>query len=172
MKKTIVVFANSVKHKSHCVAGKDIKTGKWIRPVADANGQELDEKQCRCINPYGEYMIKPLQKVEIKLVEHAPLPNQPENYIVGPTPWVVTSPPLSETSSVLVPGKNRRRGATIPSAQRYEQVSMKAGHPGLLWDENNESPTQIRRPAYVPYDRFCTHLGATFSYPAYRPIRL
>nr|VFK46147.1 MAG: hypothetical protein BECKTC1821D_GA0114238_102824 [Candidatus Kentron sp. TC] len=80
MKKVIVVFANSVKHGLHCVAGKDAGTGEWIRPVADANGKELDNK-------HGEYMVKPLQKVEIELVKYAPLSNQPENWIVGPAQW-------------------------------------------------------------------------------------
>nr|VFK61072.1 MAG: hypothetical protein BECKUNK1418G_GA0071005_101532 [Candidatus Kentron sp. UNK]VFK69570.1 MAG: hypothetical protein BECKUNK1418H_GA0071006_10166 [Candidatus Kentron sp. UNK] len=88
MKKVIVVFANSVKHRKHCVAGKDIETGKWIRPVADANGKELKKKQCMVINPYGEFMVNPLQKVEIELVKSSPLPNQPENFIVGGAQWV------------------------------------------------------------------------------------
>nr|VFK44658.1 MAG: hypothetical protein BECKTC1821E_GA0114239_103817 [Candidatus Kentron sp. TC] len=79
MKKVIVVFANSVKHGKHCVAGKDVDTKEWIRPVADAAGKELDKR-------HGEYMS--LQKVKIKLVKDAPLPNQPENWIVGHAPWI------------------------------------------------------------------------------------
>lgn len=81
MKKTIVVFANSVKHGNHCVAGKDVETREWIRPVADADGKELGYK-------HGEHTVKPLQKVKIELAERAPLPNQPENFVVGGVQWI------------------------------------------------------------------------------------
>lgn len=88
MKKVVVVFANSVKHGKHCVAGKDIQTKSWIRLVADASGAELNNEQCICVNPYGKYMVKPLQKVEIEVTQHCPLPNQPENYLVGNAEWI------------------------------------------------------------------------------------
>jgi len=87
MRKIIVVFANSVKHGKHCVAGKDVQTGNWIRPVSDKSGAELDHDQCICVNPYGKYMVKPLQRVEIELTAHSPLTNQPENYLVGTAEW-------------------------------------------------------------------------------------
>jgi len=88
MRKVIVVFANSVKHGKHCVAGKDIETGEWIRPVKNARGAELEHNQCFCKNPYGKYIVKPLQKVDVDLSDHCPLANQPENYIVGDEEWV------------------------------------------------------------------------------------
>ena len=87
MKKTLVVFANSVKHGKHCVAGKDIQTGNWIRPVSNATGAELDDEQCRCVNPHGKFLVKPLQKVEIELLAHYPLLNQPENFLVDNAEW-------------------------------------------------------------------------------------
>ncbi|MCX7113384.1 MAG: hypothetical protein NTX45_25410 [Proteobacteria bacterium] len=87
MKKVIVVFANSVKHGKHCVAGKDVQTGRWVRPVGDSSGAELNDDQCKYSNPYGKYMVKPLQKVEVEVTKHCPLPNQPENYLVGNAEW-------------------------------------------------------------------------------------
>jgi len=87
MRKVIVVFANSVKHGKHCVAGKDIQTKQWIRPVGDAGGAELDHNQCVCVNPYGKYAVKPLQKVEIDIAAHSPLINQPENHLIGIGEW-------------------------------------------------------------------------------------
>ena len=51
MIETIVIFANSVKHGQHCVAGKTVNGGKWIRPVADINGKELDHEQAKFSNP-------------------------------------------------------------------------------------------------------------------------
>lgn len=87
MERTIVVFANSVKHHQHCVAGKDIITKEWIRPVADENGCELKDEQTKYKNKYGEYLAKPLQKMKIKFIKHAPLINQPENYIISNEIW-------------------------------------------------------------------------------------
>lgn len=88
MKKVIVVFANSVKHGKHCVAGKDVQTKSWIRPVGDVNGLELNDDQCKYVNPHGRFKVKPLQKVEIEVTQHCPLPNQPENYLVGDAEWM------------------------------------------------------------------------------------
>jgi len=87
MRKVIVVFANSVKHGRHCVAGKEIHTMQWIRPVGNAEGAELDHNRCVYANPYGRFPVKPLQKVEIDLTTHSPLINQPENYLVGNGEW-------------------------------------------------------------------------------------
>ncbi|HIQ51042.1 MAG TPA: hypothetical protein EYH54_03660 [Nautiliaceae bacterium] len=88
MEKTVVIFANSVKHNNHCVAGKDIYTKKWIRPVADANGSALTTQQIQITNSYKTFPVKPLQKVKIKFLKHAPLINQPENYVIKNSTWI------------------------------------------------------------------------------------
>lgn len=88
MQRTIVIFANSVKHNNHCVAGKDIYTKEWIRPVADANGNALTTQQIQLKNPYGIFPAKPLQKVKINFLKHAPLINQPENYVIKNRIWI------------------------------------------------------------------------------------
>jgi len=85
---TIVVFANSVKHGQHCVAGKSVSTGQWIRPVADADGKELDHEQAKYRNPYGRYLVKPLQKIQMELGANVPLPHQPENYLITDREWL------------------------------------------------------------------------------------
>lgn len=77
MKKTLIIFANSIKHKNSCIAGKDIETKKWIRLVGNENGCALNR----------EDSIQPLQKFTIKFSKKAPLINQPENYIVSNEPW-------------------------------------------------------------------------------------
>ena len=43
MLKKVVIFANSVKHKQHCVAGKLLISGQWqwVRLVADSAGSAL-----------------------------------------------------------------------------------------------------------------------------------
>ena len=88
MKKTIVILANSVKHGQHCVAGKDMITKKWIRPVNDAGGSELTNEQAKCKNPHGIFPISVLQKIEMDFSQTAPLINQPENCIITDKIWV------------------------------------------------------------------------------------
>ena len=82
MRKTIIVFANSVKHGKHCVAGKCIATGQWVRPVSDISGTELRNEQSTYTNKYGQYMVKPKQKIEMNFQSHAPLLHQPDNYLI------------------------------------------------------------------------------------------
>lgn len=84
----IVIFANSLKHHQHCVAGKCISSGNWIRPVADQNGSELSNEQAKCLNPHGTFSVKPLQKVIMSFSEHVPLAHQPENYLIDGSKWL------------------------------------------------------------------------------------
>lgn len=83
----IVVLANSVKHRQHCVAGKCINTGRWIRPVSNVQGAELTHEQARYQNPYGTFEVKPLQRIRMGFLQPAPLPHQPENYLIDGSLW-------------------------------------------------------------------------------------
>lgn len=83
----IIILANSIKHGQHCVAGKHFKTGQWIRAVADGQGKELNHEQVKFQNPYGSFSVKPLQKVIMGFSAHAPLRQQPENYIIDGSKW-------------------------------------------------------------------------------------
>lgn len=87
MNKEIIIFADSVKHHNHCVAGKCVVTGEWIRPVANANGRELTNEQVQYQNRYGIYHIKPLQKINMEFERAAPLIHQPENHIITDHLW-------------------------------------------------------------------------------------
>jgi len=83
----VVVLANSIKNNQHCVAGKLVSNGQWVRPVSNELGGELSDAQARIQNPHGTFKVKPLQKVMIGLATHAPLINQPENYVVDGSTW-------------------------------------------------------------------------------------
>lgn len=87
MTNTVVILANSIKHGKHCVAGKCVDTNKWIRPVSDMSGKELDDEQSSYSNKYGTFVVKPMQKIQMSLESHAPLVNQPDNYVVSKTKW-------------------------------------------------------------------------------------
>jgi len=81
--KKIVVLANSVKHGNHCIAGKCLTTGMWIRPVSTVNGDALDNHQIKCRNPYGLFKVKTLQMVHMQFASAVPLVNQPENHLIA-----------------------------------------------------------------------------------------
>ncbi|RZN64455.1 MAG: hypothetical protein EF806_03680 [Candidatus Methanoliparum thermophilum] len=85
MQKTIIIFANSVKRHQHCVAGKDIDTKKWVRPVSKSEEKELTTEQCTCDK--SQEPVKLLQKINIDLLKHDPLENQPENYLISDKKW-------------------------------------------------------------------------------------
>ena len=83
----IVIFANSYKDQGRCIAGKTINEKKWVRPVSNKNGGELNHEQIKYKNKYGVYSVKTLQKIKMKLLERAPLPNQPENFLISNELW-------------------------------------------------------------------------------------
>ena len=83
----IIVLANSIKHGQHCVAGKCIDTGNWIRPVSNANGGELSHEQAKYQNPHGIFGVKPLLKIRMSFLQHVPLSHQPENYLIDDNLW-------------------------------------------------------------------------------------
>lgn len=87
VQKEIVILANSVKHGQHCVAGKCVSTGRWFRPVSNAQGAELNNEQVKYQNRHGIFRVKPLQKIQMRFAQHVPLPHQPENYLIDGNLW-------------------------------------------------------------------------------------
>jgi len=92
-KKTIVIFAKSIKKGGHCVAGKDTNSNEWVRIVSSSEGDELSKEQTKCTNSIWKnkgkqpYQSKCLQKIEIEFLNHAPLPNQPDNFVSSNNIW-------------------------------------------------------------------------------------
>ncbi|WEV50186.1 hypothetical protein OZX61_12575 (plasmid) [Acinetobacter sp. ESL0695] len=89
MIKEIVVFANSVKHKNSCVAGKYINSKEWVRPVYDNNGGEIPVDQTKILNQKTNktWNLKVLQKIKIDVSHSAPLKHQPENWVINRSQW-------------------------------------------------------------------------------------
>ena len=82
--KRIVCFANSRKLNGRCIAGKDIKTGDWIRPVSNSLTGELSIEQI-------EYKDGSLPEIfdiiEIPLTNYLPGNHQKENYLIANRLW-------------------------------------------------------------------------------------
>lgn len=88
MGRTLVILANSVKHHLHCVAGKDINTKEWIRPVSSDTGEALSDEQSSYLNKEKNWRVKPLDKITMEFSKHVPLAQQPENYLISKEKWV------------------------------------------------------------------------------------
>lgn len=90
MKKTIVILARSIKNHQLCIAGKDLDTKEWIRPVSNIHGAAITREQCRLTFEGAGYTwdSKVLHNAEIEFVAHRPLYYQPENYEIAGSQWL------------------------------------------------------------------------------------
>lgn len=79
----IVCLANSYKHQGRCIAGIDIDTGKWVRPVPQNRDTIYNE---RFID--GKYEPQLLDLLEIPIGDQAPDKGcQPENRYLSQGVW-------------------------------------------------------------------------------------
>lgn len=86
--KLLVVLANSRRSLNRCIAGQELipyagsyRLGGWLRPVSGSGDGELHIHERR-LEDGGEASI--LDLVEVPVREAAPLPEQPENWVVSP----------------------------------------------------------------------------------------
>jgi len=87
--KDIICLANSIKkHSCRCVAGIDIETGEWIRPVSERDSGELTESHYTTEQGHDP---TPLNILRVYLDEPAPTPSQPENWTLANRDWQLIS---------------------------------------------------------------------------------
>jgi hypothetical protein len=86
MKKEIrlLCLANSEKHGGRCIAGVDIDTGEWIRPVSDREdgrliGEQYTTQQGEC--------IKPVEVLKVRVESYESRSHQPENHRLVDDGW-------------------------------------------------------------------------------------
>ena len=78
--RNLVILANSVKYSGHCIAGKDLDTGEWIRPIKNHPGPFSNSDLENLFgNPEGPSL---LTCVKIPFNEKIPLYCQPENELI------------------------------------------------------------------------------------------
>jgi hypothetical protein len=78
VEKRIVCLANSWKNHGRCVAGIELDSGEWIRPVNSGGGKLL---KTQIKNQFGA-QPKVLDIINIPVMKEDPLYYQPENYII------------------------------------------------------------------------------------------
>jgi hypothetical protein len=83
--RNLVILANSVKYTGHCIAGKDLDTGEWIRLI---NSQPRPFFDIDLEKLYGDPAGPSLLScVKIPFQEKVPLYYQPENELITGDPW-------------------------------------------------------------------------------------
>lgn len=82
MNKTAVILTKSYKNGGYCVAGIDVNTSDWIRFVSSnmtTHGAITEEMMS-----YGDgSCCKTGDIVKVQVIEPAPTPHQPENYLIN-----------------------------------------------------------------------------------------
>lgn len=165
MNSTILILANSAKHHAHCVAGKCIETGNWIRPVADVTGKELSHGQIEYTNPYGTFSVSPLQKIAMTFLADAPLPHQPENKIITDQTWTQNfsiaknqlQAYLDHPESLWGPGDRIEYSHIDSGAIAIPQSLYLVGVEGLELYTNERDKRRVRfRYRTYDYDLACT----------------
>jgi hypothetical protein len=83
----LICLANSTKLGGRCVAGLRLDGNGWVRPIASetAHGQ-LYSRHYRL---EGDAEPEVLDVIGVDLVEYRPMPDQPENWLIGPKPWTL-----------------------------------------------------------------------------------
>ncbi len=80
----LVCLANSRKHGAYCVAGIDVDTGRWVRPVSELDDGRVERRTMQI----GETIPRPGDLIEIPLADSGPdYGFECENRSILPGPW-------------------------------------------------------------------------------------
>jgi len=97
--RNLVILANSVKYSGHCIAGKDLDTGEWVRLINnEPRPFSSTDLQKMYGHPAGPSL---LDCVKIPFLEKVPVYYQPENELISGDPWIKIGEFLKEKMSLL-----------------------------------------------------------------------
>lgn len=120
LKKKMVCLAYSRKPPGICVAGKDIETGEWIRPVKNEEGGALDPNDTRY--PDGN-LPELLDIIEIAFEKNVAKTFQPENKLIAAGQWKKTGRyDISQIARLLDNHKELFRNSKYSSSLKYEDI--------------------------------------------------
>jgi len=83
--RNLVILANSIKYQGHCIAGKDLDTGEWVRLINNHPGPFSESDLQRLFgDPKGPSLLTCLK---VPFEKKDPLYFQPENEVINGEPW-------------------------------------------------------------------------------------
>jgi hypothetical protein len=112
-------LANSYKTGGRCVAGIDIGSGKWVRPVSTQNSGELLSESSIVETEAARRFIRPFDVVDIGNPIKCPIPGQPENVERGTNKWTLLEEVHRSTALKFV----QREGLLIYG--NYDRIDAK-----------------------------------------------
>lgn len=68
-------MANSTKNRGRCLAGLNVETGKWVRPVPNTSSRAIDNE----LTIFSERFIRPGDLIDVEIGSPIPLPYHPED---------------------------------------------------------------------------------------------
>jgi hypothetical protein len=71
----MLVLANSFKNRGRCLAGLNVETGKWVRPVPNTLSRSIDNE----LTIFSERFIRPGDLIDVEIGRAIPLPYHPED---------------------------------------------------------------------------------------------
>ena len=115
MKVNLLLLANSIKMGERCIAGIDVDSGKWIRPVINNESRSVPN----ILTEISGVSLRPGDLVEIEVGKPMPLPHHPEDVeLVGSIALVKKSAILD--FAVLIKNELAKPNQLLESARdRY-----------------------------------------------------
>jgi len=136
----IVCLANSYKHGNRCVAGLDLRTREWVRPVSQLPDGSLEPRQYR-LDDHTETRL--LDVIEIEVEAPCARNCHPEDWLLSPREWILVRRPLdasdwksleralSKTPGILGSYRDRLYASSV--SKRGLQTSLAIVRPEDLW---------------------------------------
>ena len=139
--KTILILAKSRKYGGTCLAGKDIETRQWVRPVLDVPKKGFTQEEFTKVRiKFEDFALEDI--ITMSFIEPAPLNFQPENELVNlNVPWKIhyearaSSSPLDDVDD--------------PDAQRHND-SIKMS-PKYFIDKNKNHLLESTSGSFLKY---------------------
>ena len=149
----ILILAKSQKYGGTCLAGKDIETRQWVRPVLDEPTKGFTQREFTKVGiKFEDFELEDV--ITMSFVEPAPLNFQPENELVSlNVPWKIHYEARG-SSSIL-------DDVDSPEAQRHnDSIKMSAKYFIDNDKENHLLESTFHFPKAVPSSYFVDNLAS------------
>lgn len=136
MIKEIIILARSSKHNQYCIAGVDVKTGEWIRPIS-ANKALEGSVPLEYITYQDGTQVQLLDVVKINLISHNPTKSQPENYLYDSSSICIKTNCININEFISIRGYDDCENIFYNTYKEVEEEELCGKHSLLFVKVNN-----------------------------------